>query len=173
MEIALELKPVSLIGFGDGAEAAAFTAMNPATGSPLEPKFFAASAEDLERAAALAQAAFIIGSSVLLAYEALGRFHNPHEIHGELVAYGVMAFAIVLTFFLVSFQRYVINRTNSMAIGADHLHYVGDIAVNIAVVIAFALHQWVNLDWADPVFALVIAGALAVSAWRIAGMSDS
>src|ERR1700683_5735393 len=58
MELALELKPVSLIGFGDGAEAAAFSAMNPATGSPLEPKFFAASAEDLERAAALAQTAF-------------------------------------------------------------------------------------------------------------------
>src|SRR6202453_5286771 len=62
MELALELKPVSLIGFGDGAEAAAFTAMNPATGSPLEPKFFAASAEDLERAAALAQTAFPIYS---------------------------------------------------------------------------------------------------------------
>jgi 2,5-dioxopentanoate dehydrogenase len=58
MELALELKPVSLIGFGDGAEAAAFTGMNPATGSPLEPTFFAASAEDLERAAALAQSAF-------------------------------------------------------------------------------------------------------------------
>src|SRR6202451_1522748 len=28
MELALELKPVSLIGFGDGAEAAAFSAMN-------------------------------------------------------------------------------------------------------------------------------------------------
>ncbi len=64
MELALELKPVSLIGFGDGAEAAAFTAMNPATGSPLEPKFFAASAEDLERAAALAQSAFPIYSKL-------------------------------------------------------------------------------------------------------------
>src|SRR6202453_4503677 len=64
MELALELKPVSLIGFGDGAEAAAFTAMNPATGSPLEPKFFAASAEDLEQAAALAQGAFPIYSKL-------------------------------------------------------------------------------------------------------------
>ena len=64
MELALELKPVSLIGFGDGAEAAAFTAMNPATGSPLEPKFFAASAEDLERAAALAQSAFPVYSKL-------------------------------------------------------------------------------------------------------------
>src|SRR5271154_5788239 len=64
MDLALELKPVSLIGFGDGAEAAAFTAMNPATGLPLEPKFFAASAEDLERAAALAQSVFPIYSKL-------------------------------------------------------------------------------------------------------------
>jgi hypothetical protein len=34
MELALELKPVSLIGFGDGAEAVAFAGVNPATGSP-------------------------------------------------------------------------------------------------------------------------------------------
>jgi alpha-ketoglutaric semialdehyde dehydrogenase len=64
MELALELKTVSLIGFGDGAEAASFTAVNPATGQPLEPRFFAASSDDLERAAALAQAAFPIYSKL-------------------------------------------------------------------------------------------------------------
>jgi 2,5-dioxopentanoate dehydrogenase len=64
MELALELKPVSLIGFGDGGEAAAFTAMNPATGSALEPKFFAATKDDLERAATLAHAAFPVYSNL-------------------------------------------------------------------------------------------------------------
>jgi NADP-dependent aldehyde dehydrogenase len=58
MELALDLNPLSLIGFADGAEGAAFTGMNPATGTPLEPPFYAASAHDLERAASLAQAAF-------------------------------------------------------------------------------------------------------------------
>src|ERR1700729_3076893 len=58
MQLATELKPVSLIGFGDGAEGAAFTGINPATGSALEPRFFSATADDLERAATLAQSAF-------------------------------------------------------------------------------------------------------------------
>jgi alpha-ketoglutaric semialdehyde dehydrogenase len=62
VELALELKPVSLIGFGDGTEGASFTGMNPATGQPLEPKFFSAGAEDLDRAAALAQSAFPVYS---------------------------------------------------------------------------------------------------------------
>ena len=58
------MKPVSLIGFGDGAEGASFTGVNPATGAPLEPKFFSATAEDLERAASLAQKAFPIYSNL-------------------------------------------------------------------------------------------------------------
>jgi 2,5-dioxopentanoate dehydrogenase len=58
METALDLNPLSLIGFADGAEGASFTAFNPATGAALEPTFHAAGAADLERAASLAHAAF-------------------------------------------------------------------------------------------------------------------
>jgi alpha-ketoglutaric semialdehyde dehydrogenase len=65
MELALGLKTVSLIGFGDGVGAGVgFAGMNPATGSPLEPQFFSASAQDLGRAASLAQTAFPIYSNV-------------------------------------------------------------------------------------------------------------
>jgi NADP-dependent aldehyde dehydrogenase len=60
MELALELKPVSLIGFADGTEGASFNGVNPATGAPLEPTFFSATAADLEQATALAKAAFPI-----------------------------------------------------------------------------------------------------------------
>ena len=60
MELALDLNPLSLIGFADGAEGDPFTGINPATGSPLEPSFYTASAQDLDRAASLAQAAFLI-----------------------------------------------------------------------------------------------------------------
>jgi alpha-ketoglutaric semialdehyde dehydrogenase len=64
MQLATEQKPVSLIGFADGAEGAAFTGMNPATGAALEPKFFSATADDLERAATLAQSAFPLYSKL-------------------------------------------------------------------------------------------------------------
>jgi ferrous-iron efflux pump FieF len=121
-----------------------------------------------EPLAALVQAAFITGSSVLLVYEALSRFYNPHAITDENFGYAVMALAIVLSIVLVLFQHYVVHRTGSMAIGADELHYAGDIAVNGAVVAAFALHQWTGLDWFDPFFALLIAGGLTFSAYRIA-----
>jgi ferrous-iron efflux pump FieF len=121
-----------------------------------------------EPLAALAQAAFIAGSSVLLGYEALSRFYHPHEIQNENLGYGVMGLAVALTAMLVWFQHYVVHRTSSIAIGADRLHYVGDLVVNIAVAVAFALHQWTGLNWFDPVFALAIAAGLTITAFRIA-----
>jgi ferrous-iron efflux pump FieF len=79
-----------------------------------------------------------------------------------------MGLAIVLTIFLISFQRYVIRRTGSMAIGADRFHYVGDLAINVAVIAAFVLHQFTGLLWFDPAFALMIAVGLIAGAWHIA-----
>src|ERR1700744_6252439 len=64
MELALDLKSVSLIGFADGSEGASFTGVNPATGAALEPKFFSATKDDLERAAVLAQSAFPVYSNL-------------------------------------------------------------------------------------------------------------
>jgi ferrous-iron efflux pump FieF len=121
-----------------------------------------------EPLAALAQAAFIIGSSVLLGYEALSRFYHPHDIQNESFAYGVMGLAIVLSIALIEFQRYVVRRTSSMAIGADRLHYIGDILINVAVIAAFALHQWTGYLLFDPLFAILVAGSLSVMAFHIA-----
>src|ERR1700733_7924321 len=50
-----------------------------------------------EPLAALAQAAFIVGSSVLLAYEAIDRFYAPREIHQETMGYIVTGIGLALT----------------------------------------------------------------------------
>lgn len=121
-----------------------------------------------EALAALAQAAFIIGSSILLGYESLSRLYHPREIANEELGYGVMALAIVLTLLLLALQRYTIKHTASMAIGADHLHYTGDVGINLAVIVALALYQWTGLTWFDPLFAVLIAGKLMLTAWHVA-----
>lgn len=121
-----------------------------------------------EPLAALAQAAFIIGSSVLLGYEAISRFYHPHDIQHETLAYIIMGVAIVLTLGLIEFQHLVVKRTSSMAIGADRLHYIGDLLINFAVIAAFALHQWTGILWFDPVFAIIVAASLSGMAVHIA-----
>jgi ferrous-iron efflux pump FieF len=120
-----------------------------------------------EPLAALAQSAFIIGSSLLLVFESVDRIYHPHDISHETIGYVVMALAIVLTLALVFFQHHVVHKTHSIAIGADRLHYAGDVAVNLAVVGAFVLHHFTQQNWFDPIFAIAIAGGLLISAFHI------
>jgi len=121
-----------------------------------------------EPLAALAQSGFIIGSSILLGYEAISRLFHPHALQNEVVGYGSMLLAIVLTIVLVLFQYVVVKRTRSVAIGADHLHYMGDLGVNIAVIVSLALYRVTGITWFDPLFGIAIAGALSATAVRIA-----
>ena len=57
--------------------------------------------------------------------------------------------------------------TGSVAIKADSLHYVGDLLVNAAVIVALLLS--VELGWhvADPLFGLAIAAYILKNAWQI------
>lgn len=124
-----------------------------------------------EPLAALGQAFFITGSAVLLCYEAIGRLINPQPLRAGMVGVGVMIFAILATAALVSFQRYVIRRTGSVAIDADSLHYRGDLYMNLAVIAALLLTDATGLPWFDPVCALGIAAFLIHGAWRISRAS--
>jgi ferrous-iron efflux pump FieF len=128
-------------------------------------RFGHAKAEPL---AALAQAAFIIGSAAVLSYESIDRLYRPHTISHENFGYAVMALSLALTIALLRYQRSVIRRTGSMAIRADRMHYTGDLFLNIAVIASLALFQMTGITWLDPVFALLVAAGLAGSAWRIA-----
>ena len=83
----------------------------------------------------------------------------------------VSLIAIVLTFALLAWQRHVMNRTRSLAIQTDHLHYKSDLLLNLAVIAALVLDQYAGLGMADPLFGLAIATWLAIGAWR--GQADA
>ena len=120
-----------------------------------------------EAIAGLGQAAFIAGSSAFLIFNSIERIANPHEVPESTLGIVVMVVSIVLTLLLVSCQRYVIARTRSLAIGADSLHYVGDIATNGGVILALILAGWFGWTLADPIIGLAIAGVIGWSAVQI------
>lgn len=124
-----------------------------------------------ESLAGLAQSAFITGSAAFLFIEAGERLFNPRDILNAEIGYSVMALSIVLTIILVGFQRYVISKTNSVAIKADSMHYQMDILVNIGVVAALVMVSWSGLQWIDPVVAVLIAVYIVYGAWSIAKQS--
>jgi ferrous-iron efflux pump FieF len=123
----------------------------------------------LEPLAALGQSAFIAGSALFLVISAGQRFIAPRPVQETGIGIAVMVFSILATLVLVTYQRSVVRRTGSLAIQSDRLHYVGDILVNAAVIVALVLWWELRWTWVDPVFAILISGYILFTARRIAG----
>jgi len=120
-----------------------------------------------EAVAGLAQAALMASSAIFLIWESAGRLIDPQPVANGGIGLIVALVSIAATLALTLYQRRVIRATASLAISADHLHYVTDIASNAAVVLAFALTMWFGLASADAAFGLVIAAIIAWSAIAI------
>ena len=123
-----------------------------------------------EALAGLGQATFITGSALFLVLESISHLWNPQPISAMNIGIGVMVISILATIGLLIFQRYVISKTGSTAIKADHLHYKTDLMVNGSVIVALLLayYGWPGFD---PLFALGIAAYILYSAWEIASES--
>lgn len=78
----------------------------------------------------------------------------------------VSMIAIVATLGLLSWQRYVLRRTGSIAIATDHLHYKSDLLLNLAVIAALVFDQYAGWAGSDPLFGIAIALWLGWGAWR-------
>ena len=119
----------------------------------------------------LGQAAFIAGSAVLVMIEAATRFGENSRIENSDFGIAVIVFAIVMTLGLVQFQKYVVRKTGSIAVGADSLHYTGDLLMNASVIVAIVLSSNYGLTWVDPVFGIGISLFLIYNASKIATRS--
>ena len=121
-----------------------------------------------EALAALFQVTLIGFAALGLAWESVHRLGGEHEPQLPEAGIAVSVVAIVLSLALVIYQKRVIARTGSLAIGADNLHYQSDFFLNGAVIVALVLDQYLGVGGADTLFGLGIAGWLAWNAWSSA-----
>jgi ferrous-iron efflux pump FieF len=120
-----------------------------------------------ESLAGLGQSVFIGGSAVFLFIEAGQRLSAPQPVVNPSIGIVVALVTMVACVGLVRFQASVVRRTDSVAVGADALHYRGDLLLNGGVVLALVAGPWLGWDWLDPALALVIGGFVVYGAWRI------
>jgi ferrous-iron efflux pump FieF len=119
-----------------------------------------------EALAAMIQVILIVLSAGAIAFRAVLRLleGGRTEAAGEGIAVSVIA--ILATFALLAWQRHVIRRTGSVAIRTDNVHYKSDLLLNLAVIAALVIDQYLGFAKADPLFGLGIAGWLLWGAWR-------
>lgn len=122
-----------------------------------------------EALAAIFQVMLIALSAAGIALRAVTRLIEGGRVEAAPEGMAVSVIAIVATLALLAWQRYVIARTRSVAIGADHVHYQSDLLLNLAVIAALALDQYAGFTRADPLFGLAIAAWLLWGAWNAAG----
>ncbi len=119
-----------------------------------------------ESLASLAQAAFITGSALVLVMNGFSRLVSPQPMEHLGIGLWVTIGALALTLLLVTFQSYVVKRTDSQAIKADRLHYQSDLLLNSGVLVALAL-SWYGWLWADGLCAILLGIYILRSAMQI------
>jgi cation diffusion facilitator family transporter len=121
-----------------------------------------------EHLAALAEAAILVGLSLVVAWEALTHLFGADQPRVEATWY---AFAVIAIVIVVDASRALISqraarRYASAAFQANALHFAGDLAGSTAVLVGLLLAAW-GYPKADSVAALFVAGLVLLAAARL------
>ncbi len=117
-----------------------------------------------EALAGLGQGALVAGSALYLFITGIQHLVTPQPIGSSPAGIAVMVLSILLTGGLILYQRHIVRQTGSLAIAADRLHYVGDLATNLTVILALLLASQPDYVWVDAAAALVVAAIIVKSA---------
>lgn len=102
-----------------------------------------------EALAGFLQSLLIFGSAGFVIFRAIRGRLLPQPLANLEGGMIVMGGSLVLTAALVTFQGYVARRTESIAVKADRLHYVSDLAANGIVIVALLVERRFQIGWAD------------------------
>ena len=120
-----------------------------------------------EALGAIGQSTFIAGSAIWLMIDAAHRLLYPLPLQSGKLGSLVMIGASILTIALVSYQRYVIHRTRSLAISAESLHYLSDLYMNLGVLVSLNISVYLGWAWLDALTGAAIGGVILQTSWKM------
>jgi ferrous-iron efflux pump FieF len=102
-----------------------------------------------EALAAMFQVILIVLSASAIAFRAVTQLIEGGRTEAAEQGILVSVLAIAATFALLAWQRHVIQRTGSLAIRTDNVHYQSDLYLNLAVIAALVIDQYLGFHGAD------------------------
>ncbi len=124
-----------------------------------------------EAIAALFQTFLIAASAIGICWRGISRIGSGHAPEDPELGIIVSVVAIIGTLALVSYQRYIVKQTGSVAIAADSAHYTSDLLLNASVIAALVLDALLGVRGADPLFGIAISLWLGWNAYQVARTS--
>ena len=120
-----------------------------------------------EGLAGLIQAGFIAASGCALLVAIVERLGNPKQVREEEIGLLVSVLAIGLTLCLVTFQKYVVRRSGSLAISADMAHYSTDLVATLVTGMGVFLSGLLDQPLIDSGVAGLVALYLMHGGWKV------
>jgi len=121
----------------------------------------------------LGQAMFIAGSGIYFLIQSAARLILPEPIEATGIGITVMLISSALILALLIYQHRIVDRTHSMSIKADFVHYLNDMIVNGIVIVALLLSAIVDWNWFDGAASMIVSIYILYSAWKLARAAAS
>ena len=118
-----------------------------------------------EGLAAFIQSLLIGISGIYVCFEAITRLLNPSQINQPNIAIWIILVSIALTMTLIVYQKYVVKKSQSMAIESDQYHYLTDTFINLSVLFSIVITGWTRFTFIDAVVGLLISGVVLYTAF--------
>ncbi len=145
-------------GLDVAASAATFFAVRYAAEPPdAEHRFGHGKAEAFS---GLVQAGLVFASAALIGQEAVRHMFRPAPVSREGLAVRVMLLSMAMTGGLVAAQTAMLRKGRSVAVKADRMHYVTDLASNVVALAGIGAVALFGLTVLDAAAGLVIAAIL-------------
>ncbi|WP_270998947.1 cation diffusion facilitator family transporter [Listeria seeligeri] len=107
----------------------------------------------------------LVGISVFIFYEAIGRFIDPPQVIGA----GMMTISVIglLVNILVAWILMKGDTSENLNMRSAFLHVLGDLLGSVGAIIAALLIIFLGWNIADPIASVIVAALILVSGWRV------
>ncbi|MFO1130045.1 MAG: cation diffusion facilitator family transporter [Rickettsiales bacterium] len=100
----------------------------------------------IENLAVLGQSIFYLFSGLFIIFLTIYKMYYGYEIENNILGIKFIIVIILFNIVTILYQRYVIQKTNSMIIKVDYIHYMTDLIAHIGVLLSLYFSHIIIID---------------------------